>query len=148
MEEIVIYKCADGSRFDRKEDALNYDNLCERIKQIMIPMGERTKDCRIGKIYISHKPITVTTVLKKFLLECSRFIPHRSKDFIDCSDGTRDITHADYMLGEENIKVLNSAMFRFDCTNKKSGREYSQPYFVNHENEFLEFQKKYYCNEK
>lgn len=145
MEEIIIYKCEDGTRFDRKEDAKNYDDICERIKRIMIPMGERTVDCSRGREYINHDIIVVKDTLNKFLIECSEIVTfnYGKEQLIECANGTRHISHAEYIISQSNIKVLKEAMFRFECTNMKSGREYQQPYFAMHEEEFEERIRKY-----
>ena len=142
-EEITMYQCEDGTRFDEKEKARNYDDICQRIKQIMIPMGERTVDCEKGYEYINHNPIVVKNTLSKFLFECSKILTCHSKDLVECANGIRHISQAEYFISESNITVLMYAMFRFSCTNMESGREYQQPYFKTHEEEFLEQQKKY-----
>src|SRR5574344_2005744 len=146
MKEITIYECEDGSRFDKKEDALNYDNLCGRIKQIMAPMGERTDECKKGSVYLSHDPLAVKNALKSFLIECSKVKPYFSKDLIACANGIRHISQAEHLIRDSGISVLCDTMFRFSCTNMISGREYQQPYYAKNEDEFLEIQKKYYNN--
>lgn len=147
MKEITIYQCEDGSRFESMEDAKNYEGLCERISKIMSPMGERTRDCRIGAVYISHDPSLVKGVLKNFLLECSKYLPRHSNDFIECANGIRSFTHAGYIIMDCGIKVLSDVLFRFSCTNIDNGREYSHPYYTTHEEEFIEQQQKYFSNQ-
>lgn len=146
MKEKIIYVCDDGTRFDKKEDAKEYDDICCKIESIMLPMGKRTDRCESGKDYIIHDPKVVKDTLSKFLIECSHLAKwgNISKIFIECASGIRHISHAEYYIGEMNMDVLSRAMFRFSCTNMESGREYQQPYYALHESEFDKFKAEDY----
>jgi len=136
MEAITIYQCEDGTRFDAEEDAKEYESLCEEVKRVMIPMGERTHECNNGEEYIQHDPKDVNKSLHDFLVLCANTLTYCHKPLMECAEGKRHIIYADYIISECNFKTLTDANFRFHCTNMESGREYEQPYYAINEDKF------------
>ena len=136
MKEITIYECEDGTRFDSKTKALEYEKLCSDVGTIMCNLEPRTDDCEDGKCFIQQNVDSVRESLKKFLLLCSEKLPLDKKTFTECANGTRHISHASYLLSDYGIDIFKNTMFRFSCTNMESGREYQQPYYAKHEDEF------------
>ncbi|MFM6995034.1 MAG: hypothetical protein ACKOWO_07975 [Sediminibacterium sp.] len=136
MKAITIYQCNDGTRFDAENDAKEYESLCDEVKRIMEPMGERTHKCDIGEEYIQHDPKDVKKALHDFLILCANTLTGYCKPLMECAKGKRHISHANYIISECGFKTLSDANYRFRCTNMESGREYQQPYYAKHENEF------------
>ena len=136
MKEITIYQCEDGTRFDLEGRAKVYETLCEEVKRVMSPMGEITHRCDIGEEYIQHDPKDVKKALHNFLVLCANTLTGWCEPLMECAEGKRHISHADYIISECGFKTLADANYRFRCTNMESGREYQQPYYVEHEDEF------------
>ncbi len=136
MKAITIYQCEDGTRFDLEEDAREYESICAKVNEVMSPMGERTHKCDIGEEYIQHDPKDVKKALHGFLVLCANTLTDCYKPLMECAEGKRHISHADYIIAERGSKILVDANYRFRCTNMESGREYDQPYYAIHEDKF------------
>ena len=59
-----------------------------------------------------------------------------AETFIECGNGVRRISHAERIISDYHIRVLNIAFSRLATISEKTFREYQQSYYANHEEEF------------
>lgn len=138
MKEITIYECEDGSRFDIKEKAERYDEVLEKIKQIMTPIGEPVTESYSAK---QRDKDAVETTIKDLMNLCAWCIPDWS-DIFGRVNELEDIQR--YIVGRvlgdysNDWKCLWKAYFRLSCISPTSYIEYEQPYWTSHEDEYQE----------
>lgn len=138
MKEITIYECEDGSRFDIKEKAERYDEVLEKIKQIMTPIGEPVTESYSAK---QREKDAVETAVKDFMQLCAWCIPDWKETF-EKVDNLEDAQR--YIVGRvlsdyrNEWECLDKAFFRFSCISDVSYIEYEQPYWTKHEDEYKE----------
>lgn len=63
MKAIEIYETNDGSRFDKKEEAIKYEELCDQCNSINLKLGILGRDLESNE-YIQHDPEVIKTHLK------------------------------------------------------------------------------------
>lgn len=139
MEEIIKYKSNDGTIFDRKEDCVNYESICEKVKDIedsYLPKPSRKIE---NNEYYEHSMLNVYKAKTKFYNLCSEVFKLTnnitfSKIFDEISCGNRHPSHGDRILSDFGYTVLSNFSYRLRCIGY-GGKEYQQPYFVTHENE-------------
>ena len=138
IKEITSYQCDDGSRFDLLKDAVKYETLCKKVNLIMKPLGKRPKKWKIEQKYIQHNPKDVKKAWHDFLVLCADNSECFSIPLMECAEDKRNINFADNILEHSQLQVINETDYRFRCISIKNGtgREYEQPYFINHENDF------------
>lgn len=133
MKAILMYECADGTRFEKKENAQNYENLltkCSEVENMLGPALELQYD-----EFIQRDPKSVKSAWIKFCDITADAIPDYSKMAKECGAGLRHSSHIGRVISDYNIRCLSNLYFRFSCIDE-NGREYQQPYFANgHENE-------------
>lgn len=133
MKEITIYECVDGTRFDKKEDAMNYDVLLLKCSEVENSIGKK-RELEYDQ-FIQRNAEAVKSAWIKFCDIVADAIPDWAKWAKECGAGTRHRTHIGRIISDYNIRCLCSLYFRFDCIDD-NGREYQQPYFANgHQNE-------------
>lgn len=131
IKEVTIYETNDGSQFDTRKEAEEYEILCEKCEKIMSQLrphedyGAVQQDIELVK-----------KALNEFMDLCAEVIPSYKKTFIGVKEGNIHPSWAQRMISDHNIECLCNASFRFSCTNMISGIEYEQPYYVNHEYEW------------
>ena len=130
MKEITIYECEDGSRFDIKGKAERYDEVLEKIKRIMAPIGEPVTESYSAK-----------QRAKDFMQLCAWCIP----DWSDTFGKVNELEAIQrYIVGRvlsdysNDWKCLWEAYFRLSCISPTSYIEYEQPYWTSHEDEYQE----------
>ena len=136
VEEIKVYKCSDGTRFDDKDEAKKYFDLCEEIKKYEQKLNPRTEDCEQAKGYVQQEKDAVNEYKKNICEAAAKQIPYFAKTFIECGNGERHISHAERIISDYHIQTLNKAFSRLATISEKTFREYQQPYYANHEDEF------------
>lgn len=134
--EIKVYKCSDGTRFDNKDEADKYFALCEEIKKYEKKLNPRTEDCEQAKGYVQQNEGIVNEYKKNICEAAAKQIPYFAKTFIECGNGTRHISHSERIISDYHIRVLSNAFSRLATISEKTFREYQQPYYANHEDEF------------
>jgi hypothetical protein len=147
MKEITIYQCTDGIRFDKKDEALHYDELYRKVESIMSRLNPRIGD--MSHMYVQQDVNMINSVKRDFLILCSEEMPYYRKLFLECAEGIRHISHAQYIVESSQYcdTCLHKAFFRFNCMSE-SGKEYQQPYFSVHEEEFRKEVNDYIQNKK
>lgn len=133
MKEITIYECADGTRFDKKEDAMNYDVLLLKCSEVENSIGKK-RELEEDQ-FIKRDAESVKSAWTKFCDIVAEAIPNYSGWAKECGAGIRHKSHLGRIISDSDIKCLRKLYFRFDCIDA-CGREYQQPYFANgHQNE-------------
>ena len=139
MKKILIYECADGKRFDKIDDAQNYDTILSEVTQIMRPLGESVSDYEIKR----HRSNTIVSALKDLMNVCRHIIPSYAESFDRCNmeniHGFAGRVLSDY---SHDYPCLYKAYFRFRCISPTSFIEYDQPYWTTHEEEYVEYMRK------
>ena len=144
MKKIIVYESY-GKRFDKKEDAMAYENLCELVHNIMSELAPRTNYVDNGYAFNRHDPQTVKKCFRKFCEVCAEAIPSFANWFIQTAENTRHISHIGRILSDydRDFPILNKTYFRFFCIDFEKGFEFQQPYYVKHQEEYFERMKKY-----
>lgn len=139
MEEITIYKAVDGTRFDSKADCEYYESIYKNVSNIMARLRPNNKVS--NKVAIRQDSDIVREVMQDFFLICAEVIPSFKDMFMQVAYSERHISHAGRILSDysNRFPILYYAYYRIECINQISGVEYEQPYFANHEIEFLEY---------
>lgn len=132
MKEQTIYIAEDNSRFDDQAACLRYEALCFQVAEALSPLGLLPPGCDFsnGSGYIQHtNPKGVATEIAKIILQHSDNVAAaqwlRGQD-VHISWIAR---HAEGALGN----CMDKALFRLQCINYTSKREYGQPFFVANE---------------
>lgn len=137
VRKIEKYEC-NGKCFDKYEDALEYDSLCERINSIMsiLPGLKYEGDvvchdidsikcayCRFCKICLEKFPSAAETIERE-ILYC-----HPNSD-----------THFHYIVNSlsDDYPILFDTYFRFRCICFSTGYEFTHPYYVKDPEKYFE----------
>lgn len=142
MRTITVYE-TNGKRFDDKNEAIAYEKLCKKINSIMAQLLPRTKEIEEGRDYNKHNLDTLKGCFKDFCLECAKVLPKWSDWFMQTISGERHMSHIGRLLSDNyrHYPILYDAYFRFTCIDFENGFEFQQPYWVNHQDEFFEWNK-------
>lgn len=132
MKAIEIYETNDGSRFDKKEEAIKYEGLCDKCNSINLKLGILGRDLESNE-YIQHDPEVIKNTFREFMGIVADSIPDYSNMAIECGNGERHMSHIYRVISDYNIKCLSNLMFRFYCIDFKNGKEFQQPYFTSHQ---------------
>ena len=129
IKTIQIYVVDDGTRFDKYDDAVAYENLCKRCSAIEAKLTSRTKEVEEMTGYVTHDPVLFKEALTEFKelaikeLDCEKL----------CFDDTDDLDIMNlgyYVAGIK--KCMDDLYFRFSCTSPKTLQEFQQPYYASH----------------
>lgn len=134
MEEITIYKTQDGSRFDKKEDAIKYEKLCHKCDEINSRFVNINHELD-SKEFIQQNPAIVKALFAEFMDIVAEAIPDHAQFAKECGAGIRHISHIWRIISDYNVKCLDKLMYRFDCINFDTGKEFQQPYLTAHQDE-------------
>lgn len=139
MEEIKIYKCKDGQRFDLKDNAIKYEKLIDDVEEVISKLPEQPKDdgCRFsnGHGYLQHKSIDIMIARKELLELALKNEPgiDKTNSWVreSISNHNHHISYAQRIIGEYNsLSPISRALYRLACIDSKN-REFGQPYFAN-----------------
>lgn len=144
MKQVIVYE-TNGKRFDDIKDAEAYENLCERVNDIMSQLAPRTNDVINGYACNKHNPDTVKKCFREFCEVCAETIPSFANWFKQTAENTRHISHIGRVLSDydHDFPILNKTYYRFFCIDFEKGFEFEQPYWVTHQDEFFGRIKKY-----
>lgn len=142
METITIYE-TNGKRFDKYSDAEEYEKLCERVNDIMKQLPPRTEKVEYSEDYNEHN-IKILKVCFIAFLKTMKSI-ERFRDLIMPNDKVPFDNgikyHAEVALFRYDdcgdYPILHDAIYRFQCIDFETGFEFSQPYYVTHQEEFF-----------
>ena len=140
IKEIITYE-VNGRRFDKYDEAVAYDVLCDEINTIMRPLQERNEEVKNGELCITQNKDILNTAFRKFVELCDRFFEGKyTADFnLLIEKGRPGDTLAYYIISNYGYNhIITDTYYRFQCINFDSGREYQQPYYVNHEEGFFD----------
>lgn len=141
MKEKIIYVADDGTEFSIKESCATYEDLLNRVRRT-IAFLKPNKDIDGHNITVRHDPCIVKQAFHDFLQICETTIPdNRIADmFRKARTGSEYVhpSHLEYHLSDysKSYPILWSTFCRFQNINFTSGIEYTQPYYVYHENEW------------
>ena len=130
IKPIQIYVVDDGTRFDKYDDAVTYEELCNRCSAIEAKLTPRTAEVENMTGYITHDPFLFKKALTEFKeLAC--------KEFNFDETHTQNVMKAPY-LGNivyyfpGDKKCMDNLYFRFSCTSPETLQEFQQPYYASH----------------
>lgn len=135
IKPIQIYVVDDGTRFDKYDDAVAYEELCKRCFAIEAKLTPRTAEVENMTGYVTHDPVLFKEALTEFKeLTCKEFNldETRRQNMMKSSYlGTINIV---YYLSDlfSNKKCMNELYFRFSCTSPETLQEFQQPYYASH----------------
>lgn len=144
IKKIEIYECGDGTRFDDEERAQRYEDTRVELRAVERKyLGPRAEEVKRGKGTQEHPIENVIAYRKEICRIAGEYIPSSKWVFDGCGDGTRHISHANRVVSDCDVKMLDVAFFRLNCINLSSGREYEQPYYALHPEEWEDYYEKY-----
>ena len=74
IKTIQIYVVDDGTRFDKYDDAVAYENFCKMCSAIESKLTPRTKEVKEMTGYVTHNPVLFKEALTEFKeLVCKEF---------------------------------------------------------------------------
>lgn len=138
MIAITKYKANDGTEFDSEFNATQHEQLCERIRAIIAPLGPTEgllPGCEFGNGggYLQHDEETVRQVKLGLLREAQQLTDHKwIQQSIDNPDGVHE-SYAGRIISEISVP-LRMAWSRIACIDKQF-REWGQPYYANNPGE-------------
>lgn len=134
MKEITIYQTEDGSRFDKKEEAVKYEEIYNKCNYINSLIPKINRELEYDE-YIQQDIKVVKQAFNDFMDVVAIAIPNYADWAEQTKIGVRHISHIGRVISDYNIKCLYSLYFRFCCISFDNGKEFQQPYFVLHQNE-------------
>lgn len=140
--EKIIYEVG-NKRFDSYDEAVEYESLCDEVTTIMSALQECTPEVANGEAYITHDIVVVKETFKKIIKLWDKTLNGKYTDRLNAliEKGISYGSAGDCIIGDysNEYPCLYDAYFRFKCINFKSGREFSQPYYAKHEDEFFAY---------
>lgn len=134
MKTITIYQTNDGCRFDNKEEAMKYEELCDKCNEIESRLVNIARELEYNE-YIQQDLTVVKNVLNRFMDIVAEAIPEYASWTIQVKNGGRQMFHIGRIIDDYNIKCLWKLYYRFSCIDFNNGKEFQQPYFVVHQND-------------
>jgi len=129
MREVITYIAECGTEFKDRGECLRHEVLMGDLRNIVKPIGEGPRDSRS---YIQHSAAMCVATHILFIERIKHLHP-RFKSILDRWDEHHP-SHAHHLVSEACPMSVGSLYHRFTCIDK-SGRQFSQPYFVTHPNE-------------
>ena len=130
IKPIQIYVVDDGTRFDKYDDAVAYEDLFKRCSAIEAKLTPRTAEVANMTGYVTHDPALFKEALTEFKeLACKElhFDETRTQNVMK-SAYLGNIGY--YMSGTK--KCMDNLYFRFSCTSPETLQEFQQPYYALH----------------
>ena len=132
MEAITKFKAIDGKEFSDAVKCHEYEQLIDRVNEIMQLLHEKPTDdgCSFsnGGGYIQHDVAIARKVKIMLLNEIGKHIKHKWVQE-SINDETIHPSWVGRLLEERGIRPLENAWYRFCCMDS-SGKEWGQPYFA------------------
>jgi len=133
MKELIKYVSDDNTEFSCKTDCVEYEKLCERIKQVMSVLRQKPDDCNFlnGGGYIQHTPADVVLVKQGLgLIAAEVFnLSWLKKDASNNPEQVNPYSIVYRYISDSRNNCLNSAWFRLMCIDNQY-REWGQIYFA------------------
>ena len=141
MKEKIIYIADDGTEFHSKEKCISYENLVNRVSDIMVGF-RKNKNEKGQNIAVRQDSEIVKNAYSEFLKICEDVMEKHGVGYIFKEARTNPESvhqsHLEYHLGDysKEYPVLWVTYCRFENINFESGIEYTQPYYAKHEDEY------------
>lgn len=129
IKPIQIYVVDDGTRFDKYDDAVAYEELCKRCSAIEAKLTPRTAEVENMTGYVTHDPVLFKEALTEFKDLSIKELDCENLCFDDTDD--LDIVNLGYYVSGIK-KCMDDLYFRFSCTSPKTLQEFQQPYYASH----------------
>lgn len=133
MEEIVIYKTNDGSRFDDKDKAEKYEVLCNRVNEVNSRLINIGRGLEYNE-YIQQDVNVVKQCLSDFMDIVADAIPDYANLAEQTKSGERHYSLIGRVISDYNIRCLQMFNFRLNSI-AENGKEFQQPYFKGRQEE-------------
>lgn len=134
MKAITIYQTNDGCRFDNKEKATKYEELCDRCNEIESRLVNIGRELQYNE-YIQHDVDAVKQAFCDFMDLVAKELPCYSKMAKECADGTRHISHICGIICSNFGKCLVYLIIRFCNIDFSNGREFKDSYVKENQEE-------------
>lgn len=116
MKEKIIYVCNDSTRFDKKEDAISYEQLCDKVNNVISILGKKPKLENSVNSFIYHNTDDLIKAKNDFLSICYEFIPKYGRHY--------PLNNLEYFYGIMDKPILGITISRFLSIDFETGREY------------------------
>jgi len=134
ITEVSRYITPDGSEFLTKAKAEKYVAEVARLEAIMAPLAPRAVDFPHNG-YLQHDLAELAAVWND-LLSLSQDVVGKHEWFEQSRDLKADPSWVSRLVNEYGHDALwRLGWFRMSCIDRKTGREYSRPYYSNHPEE-------------
>lgn len=134
---VTRYVAEDGTEFATEQAALAYVGLAAKVQAIMAPLPPRPAGFP-HNAYIQHERSAITLAWNQLLeVAASQLGPHDW--FVQSRDLQADASWAGRLIGEiDGVVLWREGWFRMSCLDRKTLREYEQPYHAAHPDEVLD----------
>lgn len=141
MIERIIYVANDGTEFHSKEKCISYEKIVNCVNGIMLNF-RWNKNEHGQNITVRQNVEMVKKAYDEFLKVCEDVMEKHGVGYIfkeaRTSPESVHPSHLRYYLGDysKEYPILWATYCRFENINFESGIEYTQPYYVEHEDEY------------
>ncbi len=133
MREVTIYEAYDGARFNSPAECLAHEDLVREVRVMLSPLGFEVVSLPDDR-YVQHVPIVVQAVRIAILRKAGEVINHHwFPETIERAEAG-EYVGAGWGVGrlfDEYNGPLTKAWRRV-CVIDPKGREWNQPYYVEH----------------
>lgn len=136
ITEITRYVADDKSEFDNRAAADKYCEQADLVARLMSELLPKPEGCDFsnGHGYIQHDAELLKAVWNGLLDYAAQFLmPHAW--LAESQDLAADASWVGRLIGEWGHKALGDAWYRMQCIDRRTAKEYGQPYFALHPNE-------------
>lgn len=142
MEKVTMYK-VNGKLFQDYRKAEEYEKLCKKVNGIMKQLLPRTEEVENTEDYNKHNLVILRDCYFAFIktictIELFKYtIPIITKDNFN---NDAKYTILDRVLRIDDCgeySIIHDTIYRFKCIDFETGFEFSQPYYVTHQEEFF-----------
>lgn len=132
MKTIEIYETNDGSRFEKKEEAIKYEEQCNKCNSIYLKIGVIKRKLKENE-YIQHDPGVVKSAFKEFMRIVSETFPDYSDIAIKCGEFITPMSFLYLAIIDSGNDAFIRLMHRFYCMDFDNGKEFQNRMFISYQ---------------
>ena len=132
-----------GKRFDKYSDAEKYEKLCKKVNGIMKQLLPRTEEVENDEDYNKHNIKILKGCFIAFLKTMKSIERFRDlimpNDKVPFDNGIKYNAEVALFRYDDcgEYSIIHDTIYRFKCIDFETGFEFSQPYYVTHQEEFF-----------
>lgn len=142
MKKVIMYE-TNGKRFDKYSDAEKYEKLCKKVNGIMKQLLPRTEEVENDEDYNKHNIKILKGCFIAFLKTMKSIERFRDlimpNDKVPFDNGIKYNAEVALVRYDDcgDFPILHDTIYHFQCIDFETGFEFSQPYYVTHQEAFF-----------